>query len=625
LPAIPDTPVVAFSSAVSVARRCWPWRVPVALVVAVALGASGTFALSGCARAAPDAFRYRVPPDARQAPEGASGWTDKPGWHASRLMVAAANPLAADAGYQILQAGGSAVDAAIAVQMVLTLVEPQSSGIGGGAFLLHWDGARVQELDGRETAPAAATPDLFLRDGEPMPLAEAIASGRSVGVPGALRMLAAAHREHGQLPWATLFEPAIALAEQGFAISPRLAMLLAGEQALARDAEARAYFYTADGLPKSAGTVLRNPALAAVLREIAAGGADVFYTGAIAREVVSKVRAHPTAPGVLTMEDMAGYQPVEREPLCFEYRVARICGFPPPGTGTVALAQILGMLEPRDLAALPPVRDAEGRWLLDPEAVHLYTEAARLAYADRDAYVGDPDFVGVPVAGLVDPAYVRSRAALIGPRSMGQAAPGVPPGAMAGGRDRSPERPSTSHISVVDAGGRAVSMTTTIEDGFGSRQMVRGFLLNNQLTDFSLVPTDAEGRLVANRVAGGKRPRSSMTPLLVFDRGTGHLTMTIGSPGGSAIINYVGKALIGTVDWGLNVQQAIALPNFGSRNGPTELEAGQVGATLVAALEARGHVVRLMPQTSGIQGIQWTATGWFGGADPRREGIARGE
>lgn len=595
---------------------------------AAALVAAATITIAtpmGCTRSPSGSFVYQVPEAALRAPEGASGWTDKPGWSASSWMVAAANPLAVDAGYQVLQAGGSAVDAAIAVQMVLTLVEPQSSGIGGGAFLVHWDGTRVAVLDGRETAPAAATDALFLgADGVPLDLVSAIVGGRSVGTPGVLRMLEAAHRAHGRLPWRDLFAPAIALAEGGFAISPRLATLLAQEPHLARDPAARAYFYTADAAPKPIGTVLRNPDLSAVLRQVADDGADAFYTGAVADAIVTKVRSHPTNPGLLSLSDLSAYAPAEREPLCFPYRHVRVCGAPPPGSGTLALAQILSILEGSDLAALAPTRLADGRWRLDPRAVHLYSEAARLAFADRDAYVGDADFVDVPLAGLIDPAYLRTRAVLIGERAMGTAVAGVPAGAPVAGVDATPELPSTSHISVVDADGHAVSMTTTVEDAFGSRQMVRGFMLNNQLTDFSLAPRGADGRPVPNRVEGRKRPRSSMAPVLVFDRASGELLMTLGSPGGSAIINYVGKVLVGTLDWGLTVQEAITLPNVGSRNGPTELEADRVDSDLAAALEARGHVVRVMPQTSGLQGIQRTAGGWFGGADPRREGVARG-
>jgi gamma-glutamyltranspeptidase/glutathione hydrolase len=445
-------------------------------------------------------------------------------------------------------------------------------------------------------------------------------------VPGVLRLLELAHRRYGKLSWASLFEPAIELAENGFAISPRLAAMLASEKYLSADPAARAYFYDADGAPKPAGTVLKNPELAAVLREIAADGADAFYKGAIAAAIVAKVREHSSNPGVLTAQDLGDYQVKERAPLCFDYRSWRLCGFPPPSSGGVAIGQILGVLEGTSIADDKPTRTAEGRWVLAPEAVHLYAEAARLAYADRGRYLADPGFVDVPVVGLLDRAYLGQRAALIGERSMGTAQPGTPPGAVvAAGPDRSPEFPSTSHISVVDAAGNAVSMTTTIEDVFGSRQMVRGFLLNNQLTDFSFASVDDQGRPVANRVQGGKRPRSSMSPLFVFDRADGRLRMTLGSPGGSAIINYVAKVVIATLDWGMDVQSAIALPNFGSRNGPTELELGRIDDALVEALRARGHEVKLIEQTSGLQAIERTPTGWFGGADPRREGVAMGE
>lgn len=438
-------------------------------------------------------------------------------------------------------------------------------------------------------------------------------------------MLEEAHRRHGRLPWADLFAPAIALAEDGFDISPRLASLLAGDTQLSRDPEARAYFFESDGSPRPAGARLRNPALASVLRTVAEHGADAFYTGDIAAAIVEKVRSHPTNPGLLTLEDLAQYRPVAREPLCFPYRHVRICGMPPPSSGTLALGQILGILEHHDMRALAPTKsDDDGRLQLHPNAVHLYAEAARLAYADRDAYAADPAFIDVPVEGLLASNYLSRRALLIGPTSMGTAVAGTPVGAPHVAQARSPERPSTSHFSIVDGDGNVLAMTTTIESGFGSQLMVRGFLLNNELTDFSLAPQRDDGRLVANRVEGGKRPRSSMAPVLVFDKATGRVLMTLGSPGGSAIINYVGKVLIGTLDWGLSVQEAIALPNFGSRNGPTELEAERVSPALVEALEARGHVVRLMPHTSGLHAIERTADGWFGGADPRREGVARG-
>jgi gamma-glutamyltranspeptidase/glutathione hydrolase len=572
-------------------------------------------------------------PAADAAPEAASGFADPRGTWARNFMVAAANPLATEAGHRMLKAGGSAVDAAIAVQMVLTLVEPQSSGIGGGLFLVHWDGRQVQAFDGRETAPAAATPELFMNNGVPLPFMEAVVGGRAVGVPGVLRALELAHRQHGKLPWKALFEPAITLAEQGFAISPRLATLLRepSARALHNDPAAAAYFFKADGGPKPAGTLLRNPELAAVLRDVAERGAVALHEGALARDIVAKVRGHAANPGPLSEADLAGYRAKVREPLCFDHRRWRLCGMPPPSSGTLALAQMLGMLAASDLAAMVPVPVAAG---LEPraDAVHLLSEAGRLAFADRARYVADPDFVALPggnAAALLNPVYLAQRAALIRERSMGRAAPGVPVlPAMSLADDRSPELPSTSHVSVVDADGNAVSMTTTIENAFGAQIMVRGFLLNNQLTDFSFVPSEG-GVLVANRVEGGKRPRSSMAPMLVFDKASGALVMSVGSPGGSAIINYVAKVLVATLDWGLDVQQAIALPNVGSRNGPTELEQGRVSAALVEALQSRGHEVRVMPQTSGLQGIQRRMRdgrpAWFGGADPRREGAVMGD
>ncbi|WP_323884352.1 gamma-glutamyltransferase family protein [Aeromonas caviae] len=587
---------------------------PLGLLVALGL-------LGGCA--SQDGFHYVPPPQTLIAPEAASGWIDKPGWQGRDFMVAAANPLAVDAGYQIIKAGGSAVDAAIAVQLVLTLVEPQSSGIGGGSLMLVWDGKQVAAVDGRETAPAAATDQLFMKEGKPMAFYEGVVGGRSVGAPGTVRALALAHERYGKLPWATLFEPAITLAEQGFVISPRLATLLAKDPYLAGDPDARAYFYQADGTPKMAGTRLTNPALARVLRTLASDGPDAFYRGPLAEAMVAKVHTHPTNPGVLSAADLSSYRAKLRDGLCFDYRQSEICGFPTPSSGTIALGQIFGMLESRDMAALKPVQGEQGQLAASSEAIHLYSEAARLAFADRNQYVAD--VVDVPVTGLLDKGYLAQRGHLIGNRSMGVAQPGNPPRALARGRDATPELPSTSHISIVDKSGMAVAMTSSIEDGFGSRLMVNGYLLNNQLTDFSFTSVDAAGLPVANRVEPGKRPRSSMSPLLVFDKASGELEMSLGSPGGSAIINYVGKALLGTQDWGLDLQQAINLPNFGSRNGPTELEQGRTPDAVVQGLKARGHEVLLNEQTSGLQGVQRHAGGWLGAADPRREGVARGE
>ncbi|MFP3681107.1 gamma-glutamyltransferase [Pseudomonas sp. SIMBA_041] len=573
------------------------------------------------------------------APESASGYrTDLQTRHASRHMAAAANPLAAEAGRAMLRQGGSAIDAAIAMQAVLTLVEPQSSGIGGGALIVLWDGKAVRTFDGRETAPAGATEKLFLKsDGTPMAFTPAQIGGRSVGTPGVLRALELAHRKHGRLPWAKLFEPAIKLAEQGFAISPRLHLLIASDSSMRSSPDMVAYFLNADGSPKAAGTLLKNPALAAVLKRIANEGPDALYKGAIAQEIVTKVQGH-TNPGSLSLNDLQGYQAKERAPLCTDYKRWQVCGMPPPSSGGIAVAQILGTLqalETRDprfaLAPLKPLKTEKPAGTEpDPQAVHLIAEAERLAYADRAQYVADADFVPVPVKGLVDPAYLARRAALIGDRSMGVAKPGTPPGIqVAYAPDRSPLRISTSQVVAVDDQGGAVSMTTTIESAFGSHVMVQGFLLNNEMTDFSFIPEE-NGQKVANRVEPGKRPRSSMAPTLIFDRQSGEFLATIGSPGGSQIIEYVAKSTIGLLDWDLDPQAAINLPNFGSRNGPTELEQGQFSAELIQALKDKGHSISEIDMTSGTQAIvrvkdaQGNAS-LAGGADPRREGQALGD
>ena len=573
------------------------------------------------------------------APESASGYrTDLQARHASRHMAAAANPLAADAGREMLRRGGSAIDAAIAMQAVLTLVEPQSSGIGGGALIMLWDGKNVRTYDGRETAPAGATERLFLQaDGTPMPFTRAQIGGRSVGTPGVLRALELAHKKHGRLPWAQLFEPAIKLAEQGFAISPRLHQLIASDSSLRSSPDMVAYFLNADGSPKAIGTRLKNPALAAVLQRIANEGPDALYRGVVAQEIVRKVQGHAN-PGSLSLNDLKDYTAKERAPLCTDYQRWQVCGMPPPSSGGIAVAQILGTLqalEARDkhyaLAPLKPVKtNAPAGIEPDPQAVHLISEAERLAYADRAQYVADTDFVPVPVKGLVDPSYLAGRAALIGERSMGTAEPGTPPGIqVAYAPDRSPLRISTSQVVAVDDEGGAVSMTTTIESAFGSHLMVQGFLLNNEMTDFSFIPEE-NGQKVANRVEPGKRPRSSMAPTLIFDRQSGEFLATIGSPGGSQIIEYVAKSTLGLLDWNLDAQQAINLPNFGSRNGPTELERGQFSPALIQALKAKGHEVNEIDMTSGTQAIVRARdaqgkVSLTGGADPRREGEALGD
>jgi gamma-glutamyltranspeptidase/glutathione hydrolase len=585
--------------------------------------------LAGCAASSSTVPQASPPaPTGMQAPEAGSGYTEKTGWKANTFMVAAANPLATDAGYRILKKGGSAIDAAIATQMVLNLVEPQSSGIGGGAFMLYFDGETVSAFDGRETAPMSATEKLFQTpDGRAMNFYDGVVGGRSVGAPGVLRMLELAHRKYGKLHWAELFAPAIELAENGFAVSPRLNKLLASEHYLQGDATARAYFYDDKGQPWPVGHILKNPELARSLREIAQGGADAFYNGHIARDIATKVHTHPTNPGFLTAADIAAYEAKIRVPICTDYKQWTVCGAPPPSSGGIAIAQMLGILSHTDIDDHPP---KDGQY--DAQAVHLFTEAGRLAYADRNHYVADPDFVPLPgnsIKPLVDPQYLAGRAGLIGDKSMGHAHWGVPNALhVTWGEDTSPELPSTSHVSIVDAYGGALSMTTTIEDQFGSRQMVDGFLLNNQLTDFSFDSVDADGP-IANRVQAGKRPRTSMSPTLVFERGTHRVVLSTGSPGGSAIINYVAKVVVGVLDWNLNVQQAISLPNLGSRNGPTELERGRVPDDLIAQLRAKGHNVQVMEQTSGLQGIMRTKIDgqevWFGGADPRREGIVEGD
>ncbi|MCF8168327.1 MAG: gamma-glutamyltransferase family protein [Rhodoferax sp.] len=588
--------------------------------------------LSACSALAPSpgsSFRYVLaPPGQVSAPEGS-----KPGWATQRFAVAAANPLATDAGYQVLKAGGSAVDAAIAVQMVLTLVEPQSSGLGGGAFLLHWDGTKLVALDGRETAPAAADENLFLQpDGKPMPFQKAVVGGRSVGVPGGLRMLELAHKSHGRLPWAALFEPVIALSSQGFAVSQRLHAQLLAEKDLLSDPIARQFYYRADGSPQAVGMVLKNPALAEIFRQIARSGADALHRGSVARDIVQRVQGHASNPGRMTEADLANYAPVVRESLCTQWlQHLRVCGFPPPSSGHLAVMQMLGILE-----HTPPVPSALEQGLPGPQWLHYYTEASRLAFADRAQYVADPGFVSAPAGdwnSLLAPAYLRQRATLIGATSMKQATAGVP-GALAVGHAPQADQPEygTSHISIVDSYGNALAMTTTIEAVWGARLMsdggtglAGGFVLNNELTDFSLAPADAQGRPIANRVQAGKRPRSSMSPSLVFDRRDGRLLMTLGSPGGAGIIHYTAKTLIATQQWGLNAQQAIDLPNFGTYNGPTLLEAGRFPASTVEALRKQGHTANEVPLPSGLQAIQRTPTGWFGGADPRREGLVMGD
>lgn len=599
--------------------------------------------LASCTQTGPAASASH---DASPAPEAATGWRATmaearvhPHW-----AVVTANPLASEAAASVLRQGGNAVDAAVAAQMMLALVEPQSSGLGGGAFLMHWDGQVIDAWDGREVAPARANEKLFLQpDGRPMQFLEAVNGGRSVGVPGAVRMLEAVHRAHGRLPWARLFEPAIAQAEEGFVLSPRLAGLLnssAGD-ALRRDPQARPYFFHADdgnAQPRAlaAGERLRNPALAEVLRRIAAGGSAALNEGPVADDIVRRVTTHAGNPGMISKGDLAGYEPRQRTAMCTRWRVwYEVCGFPPPSSGHITVMQILGMLD--SLPDWPaPLEDGAP----SPGFLHRYAEAARLAYADRARYVGDPAFTTAPDGGwssLLDSAYLSNRAALISDsHSMGIAEPGHPGGGDGVSYSSQADQPEygTTHLAIVDADGHAVSMTTTVEAAFGSRIMSDGgtglpggFLLNNELTDFSFVPRGADGRPVANRVQPGKRPRSSMGPTLVFDSHSGarRLVLLLGSAGGASIIHYNAKALLAVLAWGLTPQQALDLPNFANDNGVTRLERGRFPGATETALRARGQSVVDEDMASGSQALMRVEGGWLGGTDRRREGVVAGD
>ncbi|MDP3405998.1 MAG: gamma-glutamyltransferase family protein [Brevundimonas sp.] len=544
---------------------------------------------------------------------GATGAAEQP---ARGPFVSAANPLAVEAGLAVLARGGSAVDAAVAVQAVLGLVEPQSSGLGGGAFLLVYDaGTReVIAYDGRETAPAAATPELFYRDGEPLPFFDAVLSGRSTGAPGAVAALAMAQERHGALAWNQLFGDAERLARDGFVVSPRLAGMIALTRGQARTRWAEAYFTKTDGTRYVAGDVLRNPAYATTVAALAEQGIEAFRRGPIAEAMVESVQAAPL-PGTLSLSDLAAYRPIERDALCRPFRLYVVCVPPPPSSG-VALLQLLAMAETPDAAAvLEEGETSAAAWT-------LFAQLQRLMYADRDRYVGDPAYVGVPVAGLLDPDYVAERAALA-PGLTGAAAAGTPPGGVFRSADTTMEAAGTSHFVVVDAAGNAVSMTTTVESIFGSGRMAAGFFLNNQLTDFAFAPARADGSPAANAVAAGKRPRSSMAPVIILDQ-DGRLVGALGSPGGPSILAYNAKALIATLVWGLPVQAAFDLPNLVTRGAGFGADTARFGPTLEAGLLERG--IRLAPNTSensGLHGGIWRNGRWDGGADDRREGVAR--
>ena len=582
-------------------------------------------ALAGCAPAP-------IAPPAQ--PEIATGTAAKPGWLHARHAIAAAHPLAARAGLDMLRAGGGAVDAAVAAQLVLGVVEPQSSGIGGGAFVLLWDGARVRAWDGRETAPQAADETLLVdAAGRPLDFARAAVGGRAVGVPGVLRMLEAVHRAHGRLAWRTLFSPAIALAEGGFPIGARLHVQLERDAHLRNDARARALYYDAAGRALPTGHIVRNPDLAAVLRDVAERGADAFYRGVLAERIAWAVQHHPVNPGRLAASDLAAYTAREREPLCFDWRRHFVCGAPPPASGTIVIGQVLGLLERTPQRASRPEGALPGAdWL------HAWGEAARLAHADRTQHVGDPDFVAAPAGdwrSLLAPAYLDARAALIGDTAM-PAAPAGRPGTEArlAVLDAAHEVPATSHLSIVDARGHAVALTTSIEAQFGSRLMVDsgrglagGFLLNNQLTDFSFAPRDAGGAPAANRVQPGKRPRSSMSPTFAFEREGAALRLVLvtGSPGGTSIPHYTARTLLATLDWGLDAQAASDAPNFAAQGDTLLFERGRWPRATLDALRARGHSLRETDLTSGIHTLLRTPHGWSGGADPRREGVVAGD
>ncbi len=556
------------------------------------------------------------------APERATGRAAAGIVTATKHMVAAAHPLAAEAGAKILDEGGSAIDAMIAVQTVLGLVEPQSSGLGGGAFLVYYDAQakRITTLDGRETAPMEATPTLFLDEkGEPLAFLDAVVGGRSVGTPGTVMLMQEAHNRWGVMAWKDLFAPAQKLASDGFAVSPRLAALVAAEGDRLKTFEPTAsYFFGADGAPLKAGAILRNPAYAETLSAIANGGAAAFYEGAIAEAIVDTVRMAGQNAGVLSLADLANYRVKERKPVCVAYRALDVCGMGPPSSGAVAIGQMLGMLENFDLKALGSD---------NPESWRLIGDAQRLAFADRERYLADTDFVPAPIKGLTDKTYLGERARLLdGDEALGEDAvsAGKPEWdhAFNFGRDAAIELPSTSHFVIVDDKGNVVSMTTTIENGFGSRLMTNGFLLNNELTDFSFKTHD-DGLPVANRVEPGKRPRSSMSPTIVLK--DGKPLLAIGSPGGSQIIGYVAQALIAYIDWGMDVGEIVAMPHLINRFGTYDIEAGTDAEKLAGPLKDLGYEVKIGEMNSGLHAIELIADGLKGAADPRREGIAVGK
>ena len=559
----------------------------------------------------------RLPYLADLMPEQSSGIKNKNVVYAKNHMVASANYYISKAGEDILQAGGNAVDAGIASAVMVTLVEPQSAGIGGGGFILYYNAQKqlLTSIDGRETAASKVTSDLFLDEhGQPLTYPDAVNNGRSIGTPGMLRALELLHQQYGKLPWAQLLQPTIHLAEKGFPISPRLHQLIQGDPFLIKNKNAREYFYRENGEVKATGELLKNPQLAQVLKLVAQHGAKSFYEGPVARDIVTAVENHPK-PGKLSLEDIKNYQAIQRDPVCGKYREWKVCGMGPPSSGGIALIQILGVLENLHFNRLAPMSVA---------SIHYLAEAGRLAYADRDQYITDPAFEKIPVTQLLDASYIQQRSRLIQmDQSMKKAPAGVfSPALSVLGMDQNSELPSTTHISIVDRQGSAVSMTFSVAAAFGSRVMVDGFLLNNEMTDFAFSPFD-QGKYVLNQVAGGKRPRSAMSPTMVFDA-QGKLRIVLGSAGGPAIINYVAKSILGVLDWGFDIQQSIALPNLGSRNQETDIETGTLTEASLERLKSMGHPLKIWEMNSGTQGILIDQMGLWGGVDPRREGVALG-
>ena len=588
-------------------------RGPLALMLTTlfALIAFATFDFSASAQQASEIV----------APEASSGTESKIAVHAHRQMVVAANPHAAEAGIEVLRNGGSAADALVAVQAMLGLVEPQSSGLGGGAFLVWYDAATksVTTFDGRETAPASATPQLFLGpDGKPLGFFDAVVGGRSVGVPGVPRLLETVHRRYGRKTWADLFASTIALAEKGFPVSTRLSTVIAEDIGrLDKQPSTRAYFFDAAGAPLKVAMPLRNPAYAETLRAYAEDGAEAFYTGKIAADIVAAVTGHPTNPGGLSLADLARYEVKERPAVCAPYRGYDVCGMGPPSSAALTIGQILAMVEPFDIATLGPD---------DPETWRIIGDATRLAFADRERYIADGDFVTIP-KGLLNPDYLKARSALLRrPTAMtkDEVTAGEPPWDKAELRREAPalELPSTSHIVIVDADGNIASMTTSVENSFGARLMVDGFLLNNQLTDFAFDPGPPDAA-VANRVEPGKRPRSSMAPTIVLK--DGKPVFALGSPGGSMIIPFVANTLFALIDWKMDMQQAVSQPHLINRFGPYDIEAGTSAETLIDDLIALGYQTSVKEINSGLNGVSIGPDGLTGGADPRREGIAIGD